>query len=96
VAPFESPGDPLASLYRAAKEKVPALRFVFSNEEAGPAEALLARHLERNVLGDAFTESSYVIEPVHHIALLEPDRVARHIESILVQLAEQKGHPSDH
>lgn len=89
VAPFESPGDPLAAWYRAAKEKVPCVRFVFSDEEAGPAEALLARHLERNVLGDTFTESSYVIEPVHHVALLEPDLVARHIESVLVQLAER-------
>ena len=90
IAPFEGQGDPLAGWYRAATSAIPCVRFVFSNEEAGPARALLARHLEHNVLGDAFVESSFVIEPVHHVALLEPELVGRHVEGVLEQLREQE------
>jgi serine/threonine protein kinase len=83
VAPFQQPGDPLADWYRAATQRIPRVRLVFSNEEAAAAEALLVRHIENNVLGDSFTEDSFVIEPVHHLALLEPGLVARHIADIL-------------
>ncbi len=87
VAPFERPGEPLADWYRAAKAQLRCVRLVFSDQEAGPAEALLARHLEQNVLGDEFSEDSYLIEPVHHAALLEAGLVRRHVESVLGQLA---------
>ena len=88
VAPFEQPGDPLADWYRAAAAAIPRVRLVFSNEEAAAAEGLLARHLEHNVLGDAFSEDSFVIEPVHHLALLEPGFVSRHIEEIMSGLGD--------
>jgi hypothetical protein len=87
VEPFERPdADPLAECYRAARRRVPAVRLVFSNEEAAAAEALLARHLESNALGDGFTEDSFVIEPVHHMALLDEGLVSRHIEEMLVAM----------
>jgi pimeloyl-ACP methyl ester carboxylesterase len=86
VAPIEQPGDPLADWYRSAQQRVGRVRLVFSNEEAAAAEALLARHLESNVLGDDFSEDSFVIEPVHHIALLDPDLVMRHIDAVLASL----------
>lgn len=82
IAPFQE-GDPLPEWYRSAKRKIPQVRLVFSNEEAGPAEAMLARHLESNVLGDEFTEDSFVIERVHHMRLLDPGLIVRHIESML-------------
>jgi hypothetical protein len=82
VRPFEQPGDPLADWYRSAKQRVPHVRLVFSNEEAAAAEALLARHLESNVLGDDFTESSFVIERVHHLALLDLGLVTRLVEDV--------------
>lgn len=82
VRPFEEPGDPLADWYRSAKQRVQNVRLVFSNEEAAAAEALLARHLESNVLGDDFTESSFAIERVHHLALLEIGLVTRHVEEV--------------
>jgi len=44
---------------------------------------MLARHLESNVLGDEFTEDSFVIERVHHMRLLDPGLIVRHIESML-------------
>ncbi|TMQ68022.1 MAG: alpha/beta fold hydrolase [Candidatus Eisenbacteria bacterium] len=83
VEPFEKPGDPLAEWYRAARRRIPCVRLVFSNEEAAAAEALLARHLESNVLGDDFTEDSFVIEPVHHLGLLDPALISRHVEDVL-------------
>jgi hypothetical protein len=69
-----------------ATERIPSVRFVFSNEEAGPAEAVLARHLEQNVLGDHYTEGSYVTEPVAHGRLPEPATVKRYVESVVAEL----------
>jgi pimeloyl-ACP methyl ester carboxylesterase len=83
LEPFLVPGDPLADWYRAARRLVPRVRLVFSNAEAGPAEALLARHLETNVLGDDFVADSFVIEPVHHMRMLDPVRVAGHVQAVL-------------
>jgi len=82
--PFEKPGaDPLARWYRHGRKRIPQLRIVFSETEAGAARALLARHLESNVLGDAFTEDSFVFEPVHHVELADPDLIARHLAAVL-------------
>lgn len=86
VEPFEKPGDPLAEWYRAARRRVPRVRLVFSKQEADAAEALLARHLESNALGDDFTEDSFVIEPGHHLGLLDPGLILRHVDSVLASL----------
>jgi len=91
IAPFEGGGDPLPGWYRAATERIPSVRFIFSNEEAGPAEAVLARHLEQNVLGDRYTEGSYVTEPVAHGRLPEPELANRYIESVVAELMAMKG-----
>ena len=61
---------------------------MFSNEEAAAAEALLTRHLENNVLGDDFTEDSFVIERVHHLALLDSELILRHVGKVLDSLGE--------
>jgi pimeloyl-ACP methyl ester carboxylesterase len=82
VRPFEQPGDPLADWYRSAKQRVPHVRLVFSNEEAAAAEALLARHLDSNVLGDDFTENTFTIERVHHLALLDLGLITRQVEDV--------------
>lgn len=82
VRPFEEPGDPLAEWYRSARQRVPRVRLVFSNEESAAAEDLLARHLDSNVLGDDFTERSFAIERVHHLALLDLALVTRHVEDV--------------
>jgi serine/threonine protein kinase len=86
IAPFERGGDPLPGWYRAATDRIAVVRFVFSDEEAGPAEAVLARHLEKNILGDRFTEISYVTEPVAHGRLPEPALANRYIESVVAEL----------
>jgi hypothetical protein len=82
VAPFERAGDPLADWYRSAKQRVRHVRLVFSNEEAAAAETLLARHLESNVLGDDFSEDSFRIERVHHLALLDFGLITRLVEEV--------------
>jgi len=86
IAPFEGGGDPLPGWYRAATERIPSVRFVFSDAEAGPAEAVLARHLEQNVLGERFTDGSYVTEPVAHGRLPESAIVNRYVESVVAEL----------
>jgi len=86
IRPFEEPGDPLADWYLNARKHVPQVRLVFSNEEAAAAEALLARHLDDNVLGDDFTESSFVTERMHHLALLDPILISRHVDELLSKL----------
>ena len=84
---LERPGaDPLADWYRAAQRTIPRVRLVFSNEEAQAAEALLARHLENNVLGDGFTEDSFVLERVHHLALHDPELIGRHLDQVIASL----------
>jgi pimeloyl-ACP methyl ester carboxylesterase len=82
MEPFQKPGDPLADWYRVARARIPVVRLVFGAEESVAAEALLARHLDDNVLGDDFASDSFVIEPVHHLTLLEPERIQRHITSV--------------
>ena len=91
IAPFEGGGDPLPGWYRAATARIPSVRFVFSTTEAAPAEAVLSRHLETNVLGDRFTERSYVTEPVSHGRLAEAAVANRYIESVVAELTSGKG-----
>ena len=88
VSPFERAGDPLADWYRSAKRRVPHVRMVFSNEEAAAAEALLARHLESNVLGDDFSEDSFTIERVHHLALLDFALITRLVKDVFGMLRD--------
>jgi len=90
MEPFQKPGDPLADWYRAARKRVPVVRLVFGAEESPSAEALLARHLDDNILGDDFDSDSFVIEPVHHLTLLEPERIQRHIAAVFETL-DQRG-----
>ena len=82
VAPFEAGGDPLAEWCRNASTNVPRIRRVFGEMESSSAEGLLKRHLEHNVLGARFTEASYVIEPLDHLSLMNPEVVARHVREI--------------
>jgi serine/threonine protein kinase len=83
VEPFEKPGDHLAEWFRTATKRIPQVRLVFSEQEAAAAEALLARHLETNVLGDKLRIESFIIEPHPHWVFLEPDHITRHIEAVL-------------
>ncbi len=83
VAPFETPGDPLAEWFRAAVETVPEVRCVFAHPEAVEAEELLSRHLKENILGDRFSEEAFVIEPGQHFELGNDDVILRYIGQVL-------------
>jgi hypothetical protein len=76
----------MSGWYRAATEKIPCVRFVFSDVEAGSAEVLLARHLEKNILGDRFSERSWVTEPAGHSELPEPRISGRYVEGVVAEL----------
>lgn len=90
IAPFEAGGDPLPGWYRTATERIPSVRFVFSDGEAAPAEAVLKRHLEQDVLGERFTEDSYVTEPISHGRLTESVIANRYIESVIAELTAKR------
>ena len=91
IAPFEAGGDPFPEWYRAAMQRIPSVRFVFSDVEAAPAEAVLARHLDQNVLGDRYSERSYITERLAHGQLTEPKLAIPYIESVLAELTGNKG-----
>ena len=83
AAPFEGLGDPFPGWFRMARARVPRVRVVLSNEEAGAGEVMLARHLESNVLGDGFEEDSFVMERGHHFIVIEPSVLLRHLEGVI-------------
>ena len=91
VAPFEAGGDPFPEWYRAATQRIPSVRFVFSDAEAAAAEAVLSRHLDQNVLGDRYSESSYITEKLAHGQLTEPKVAIRYIESVVAELTGKTG-----
>ncbi|HEX5030295.1 MAG TPA: protein kinase [Candidatus Eisenbacteria bacterium] len=86
IAPFENGGDPFPEWYRAATQRFQSVRFVFSDAEAAAAEAVLARHLDQNVLGDRYSEKTYVTEKLAHGQLTEPRIAIPHIESVVADL----------
>lgn len=64
---------------------------MFSNEETQQVETLLARHLETNVPGNGYSEDSFLVEPVHHMDLLDPGLVLRHLESVIREVEGASG-----
>jgi hypothetical protein len=52
---------------------------------------VLARHLEQNVLGDRYSEGSFVVEKRAHLQLIEPKLAIRHIESVVAELTGKIG-----
>jgi hypothetical protein len=47
---------------------------------------MLSRHLEQNVLGDRYSEGSYVVEKLAHGQLTETKLAIRYIESVVAEL----------
>lgn len=92
IAPFEQPGsDLLAEWYRNARKTTPQVCVAYSHAEAGPTRALFARHVEGNALGDAFTEDSFLFEPVHHVELTDAALIARHLAAVLGEGGREVG-----
>jgi hypothetical protein len=87
VKPFEERDwDQFPHWYRAAVERVPFTRFIFSRYELGPLDEILRHHLDRNVLGDGFREDTIVREYVSHIDLSDPELMLRHTLAVIEQI----------
>jgi hypothetical protein len=90
VQPFEAvaPSSPevFARWFRGASRRVSVLRCVFemspAYEELVPT--LKLRNLDEDLLGPIYGDDSLILEPTpDHFALLEPARIARHVEAVL-------------
>lgn len=88
--PFETYGwDQFPRWYKSAIEKVPHVRFVFSEYEIKALDKILGRHLEDNILGDYFREDTIIRENVSHLGLSDPELMLKHIRA-LVDLIESQ------
>jgi len=93
VGPFEAAAalgsDPFADWFRAASARVDALRCVFERSATCTAlvHALRLRNLDDGVLGPRYGEGSLVLESTaDHLALMEPARMARHVDAVVAAL----------
>ena len=87
VRPFEDRGwDQFPLWYRAAVERVPHIRFIFSRYEFEALDEILRRHLESNVLGDGFKEETIVRENVSHLDLSDPELMLKHTQAIIERI----------
>ena len=82
LAPFQENPDVFYEWARIAMDRVPHVRFVFAEEEVADAEAIIARHLDENVLGDRCTEETIQFAPVGHMELTNPEVLLPHVEDL--------------
>ena len=90
VAPFRKNDDVFYEWARNTLDRVPHVRFLFAEEEVTDAEAVIARHLEENVLGDHFTEETIQFASVGHLELITPDVMLHQVKD-LIRCAEGIG-----
>jgi len=89
VRPFEAGEDAFAAMARSALDVGAELHCLFEDTET--CDRLLRevqlRHVDAGVLGDLYREGSLLIEPeTTHFDLLQPERVRRHLESMVSEL----------
>jgi hypothetical protein len=95
-APFERAAEapsraaaPFPRWFRAAGARGVALRCVFERSAVYTArvQALRLENLDGGVLGPHYREDALVVEDTaDHFALLEPARIARHLDALLTAL----------
>lgn len=91
--PFAERDDTFATWFRDASQHVEVLRCVFEESPtcAGLVHGLRLRNLDEAILGPRYRDSSLVLEPTNeHLALMEPPRIARHLEALLGSLGQQR------
>jgi serine/threonine protein kinase len=91
VSPFRDDEDVFYQWFRRALERVPHVRCVFAEEESEYAEAILARHLEENILGEAFHEDAISVTTVGHMDLTTPGVLVPVVQHVVSRAEEQKG-----
>jgi pimeloyl-ACP methyl ester carboxylesterase len=90
VRPFEErPGfEVFARWFKVARERVPALRLVVSNDSA--YRAALARlkleNLDKGILGEEFPEGMFTVSGnTDHFGLMAPERVLRQVDELIAE-----------
>jgi serine/threonine protein kinase len=98
VGPFKDTPEfeTFAQWFKGARQRVPALRLVFSSDSG--SQAALARlklkNLDTGILGEEFPESIITVAPdVDHFQLMGPESVAAHVDEVVTE-ARALRHPS--
>jgi serine/threonine protein kinase len=98
VGPFKDTPEfeTFAQWFKGARQRVPALRLVFSSDSG--SQAALARlklkNLDTGILGEEFPESIITVAPdVDHFQLMGPESVAAHVVEVVTE-ARALRHPS--
>jgi len=88
VGPFKDTPEfaTFAQWFQRARQRVPALRLVFSSDSG--SQAALARlklnNLDTGILGEEFPESIITVAPdVDHFQLMGPESVALHVDEVV-------------
>jgi pimeloyl-ACP methyl ester carboxylesterase len=91
VAPFLKNDDVFYEWARDALDRIPQVRFLFAEEEVTDAEAVIAKHLNENILGDRFTEETIQFASVRHMELSTPDVMLPHLTELVERLQGTRG-----
>ena len=90
VRPFEErPGfEVFARWFKGARERVPALRLVVSNDSAYRASLaqLKLENLDKGILGEEFPEGMFTVSGnTDHFGLMAPERVLRQVDELIAE-----------
>ena len=92
VEPFERDGsEAFAQMYREAASRVRRVRCIFEDSETCNRllRSVLTDHMDRGILGEHHRDGSLLIEPTpSHFELLQPERVAAHLATMVKELRE--------
>jgi serine/threonine protein kinase len=83
LAPYLENDDAFYEWARIAMDRVPCVRFVFAEEEVAFAETVINRHLDRNVLGDRFTDETIQFASAGHMELTKPEVMLPQVEDLV-------------
>lgn len=87
VGPFEEhDGNQFATWCREVTAKYNHVRFVFDPDEYELVEAILMEHLKDNVLGDHFTEDTFVREEVSHVELASAELLMKQTRRLIEEI----------
>lgn len=87
--PFTEHDDAFAEWFRVASERVEVLRCVFERSDTCTrlVQALRLRNLDDGLLGPRFDDGSLLLDSTEdHLALVEPARIAGHLEAVVAEL----------
>jgi hypothetical protein len=90
VAPFkEGSLAQFPKWYKSCVQRVPHVRFVSDADGFSALDRMLRQHLEENVLGDDFHESTIIRDPISHMALGQTETVLKHTLEFMKLLGQR-------